>query len=192
MTMRNKCIPSIRAAIAAMAAFMLFDGPALAGNLSYDLGITPDRGKQSESRRDGNFESAPRLGPFDAEFAAILGKSESARHEFFSPVAVGNTTISTNTDFFDIRDSALLGRIGGGVDLDPMEMIGPVSDGTIAYGSIGSSQVVESLGPVPNLTNADQDRPAVIKWIYSLLEAVGINERCNDPEGCGSRVAVNE
>ena len=190
--MRAKCIPSIRAAVAVIAAFLLLSVPALAGNLSHELGVGADSGDSGGSGSVRNFDAAPRLTRSDAGYAAILDTSESDRPKFFSPVAVGKTVNSTNTDLFDIRDATLLGRIGGGVDLDPMEMIGPVSDGTMAYGNLGSSLFVGKISPVPNLSNTQDDRPAVIKWIYSLLKAVGINERCDDPDGCGNRVAVKE
>ncbi len=131
-----------------------------------------------------------RSAPSDADMAAFLGGPGSALDNFFSPGTVINATHSINTELVDIRDVALLGGTTGGIDFDPIQMLGPVSESIIPYGNLGSSRVVATLESTPDFSQEKQDRPLVIRWIHSLLEAVGINERCSDPNECNRRIAV--
>ena len=175
-----------------MAASLLIGVPVLAGNMASEAGVSPGGAAPQGLHSDRHIGTDTKTAPSDADVAAILDIAGSAPYEIFSPATVGNATGSANSELFDIRDSALLGRVGGGLDLDPIEMLGPVSDGTLAVGTFGTTQIVESQGSIPILSQGHQDRPAVVRWIYSLLEAVGINERCSDPKGCGGRVATNK
>ncbi len=130
--------------------------------------------------------------PSDADMAAFLGGPGSALDDSFSPGTVINATNSINTELVDIRDVALLGGTTGGIDFDPIQMLGPVSFGSVPYGNSGSSNVVENLDTMPNLSLKSQDRPLVIRWINSLLEVVGINKQCSNSNGCDNRIAVKQ
>ena len=133
-----------------------------------------------------------RSAPSDADMAAFLGGPGSALDNFFSPGTVINATHSINTELVDIRDVALLGGTTGGIDFDPIQMLGPVSFGSVPYDNFGSSKAVENLETTPNLSQESQDRPLIIRWINSLLEVVGINKQCSDPNGCDRRIAVKQ
>ena len=190
--MKNNRNIRIGAGIIAITAPILFGVSALAGNMNFELNSPPGVGTPSELQKDNDTVPGARSARTAASVAAILGTAPSGQYQFFSPGPDGIETAAIGSESFDIRDAAHLGKIGGRVDLDPLEMLGPVSSGTMTFAHIGLSQVVVSQDLVPNLSQTDQDRPTVINWIYSLLEAVGINERCSDPNGCDSRVAVNE
>jgi hypothetical protein len=207
--MRNKCEVPIKAGIVVMVAALSISVSALAGNLVHEFGFTPDSNEPSELRRDGHTtvhatpvahlnSGAHRLAsqadvisaPSEADLTAVLGAAGSNQYDFFSPGYMSTATNSTNSELFDIHDVASLDGTGGSARLDPIEMLGPVSASIVTFGDISSSQVVGNLDLVPNLSQDRQDRPAVIKWIHSLLEAVGINTQCNDPLGCEGRVAA--
>ncbi len=186
--MQNKCNILIKAGLVAAIASLSIGVPAQAGNVIYDSDSTTDSSVPSVSQIDGN--TATTLAPSDADMAAFLGGPGSALDESFSQSIVITTTNSINTDLVDIRDLALLGGTTGGIDFDPIRMLGPVSESIIPYGNLGSSRVVATLESTPDFSQEMQDRPLVIKWIHSLLEAVGLNERCSDPNGCNRRIAV--
>ena len=130
--------------------------------------------------------------PSDVDTATALGGPGFPLDEFLNPGTGIHDNDPLNSAVVDIRGIASHGGTRGGIDLDPIEMLGPVSVSIAPYGNIGSSKVVQNLGIAPNLSNKNQDRPLVIKWINSLLEAVGLDNQCGDPDGCGSRLAVKE
>ena len=130
--------------------------------------------------------------PSDVDTATALGGPGFPLDDFLNPGTGIHDNDPLNSAVVDIRGIASHGGTRGGIDLDPIEMLGPVSVSIAPYGNIGSSKGVQDLGAVLNLSQEDQDRPLVIKWIHSLLEAVGINNRCSNPDGCDSRLAVKE
>ena len=123
---------------------------------------------------------------------AVLGGPGFVLDDFFNPSTGSNETNPMNSAVVDIGDVASLDGTGGGIDLDPIQMLGSVSVSIAKYGNIGSSKVAQKFEAMPDLTRENQDRPLVIKWIQSLFKAVSISSQCSNPDGCGSRLVVKE
>ena len=144
--------------------------------------------RASGTKADANADSP------DANTAAFLAETRSALVDFSGPGTAVDAIDSMLTGHADVGGLAL-GGDAGRFDLGVIQMFGPGTSGIVSHGNSGSSTVVGELDSLPNLSAAYDDRPLVIKWIHTLLEAVGMRTQCIDPAvqdvvECEDRIAA--
>lgn len=161
------------------------DSPSFANLISYGI---------SGARVFGS-EADAIAAPSDANTAAFLAAAGSALADFSSPGAVADAISSMPTDHADIGGGTPFGDNEGGIYLSAVQMLGLGTTGIVSYGNTGSSTTVQEPENLSRLSEALDDRPLVLKWIHSMLEAVGVKSQCDDPSEsysskCDERVAA--
>ena len=151
-----------------------------------DRNSTRQSGLDSPSNLKGSAPNAPAdsrgfviransiAAPSDYDTAAVLGATGFVLDEFLNPSTGISENNPINSAVVDIRDVESLGGTRGDVDLDPIQMLGPVSVNIATYGNTGSSnrfvpygtkvspKIVQNFKTIPNKANEYQDQPTVL------------------------------
>ncbi len=225
--MRIKCRTLIKAGIVAAIASLPIAVPAQAGEMSFVSEFAADRNLPSVSQRDGHAVTPVLNDPLGAAESDPTLQGRLHDTVFWSAGEPGSSPDQpdpfASTDLASYLNSAggmfvtgagpvaapsnaemgvYLGRAGSPLDNfsgpdAAIDAINSMTTGPIDFRDVSPLHVIAASEIPPNPSDESDDQPLLIKWFYSLIEAVGNDEQCIDPTDgratkCDSRIAAQQ